>query len=562
MYKALDLAYQQATSKDQIFEVETVQSNGAEVKAWKNAPSSLRDFWQACTPHGDKDYLIYEDERISYAQADAMIKRLCQWFKQQGIGQGDRVAIAMRNYPEWMLAYWAITSIGAEVVGMNAWWVSEEMEYAIKDSKPSLIIADIERLERMESIRGELPNVQVLAVRAADYKSKFPLHHWPQTQECEAVLPDVVIEPDDVACVFYTSGTTGFPKGAQLTHRNCCNNILSVAFLSASYDLAMAISKGEPAPQPDPNKEMAVILATPLFHVTANNCVAQAASLLGAKLIHLYKWDVKKALSIIESEKVTAFSGVPVMARELIMHPDFASTDTSTLETIGAGGAAVPPDLVGKIHGKDALIPGQGFGMTETAGMIAASKGAYLIDKPESVGRLLPIFEGKCVDADGKTLGVNGIGELYLKSSQIIKGYVNRPEATAESIQDGWLKSGDIGYFDEDGFLYLVDRAKDMVIRGGENIYSLEVEAALYKHPKVQECAVFAVPDERMGEEVGAAIYCGDDTLSTDELKEFCKGKISAFKIPRFVWQLDEPLPQNANGKFVKKELRKMLISD
>ncbi len=376
-------------------------------------------------------------------------------------------------------------------------------------------------------------------------------------------MPDASIDADDDACIFYTSGTTGAPKGAQLTHRGCVNNILSVVFgtMSQATAQARALGKAPPAQLGAGKTQLASIIATPLFHVTANNCMAQTATIGGGKLVHMHKWDAGEALRLIEQEKVTIFSGVPTMSREIINHPDFATRDTSTLMALNGGGAPVQPDLIGKIDnaGRGAQA-GQGYGMTETCGIISTSSGFFLSDKPNSAGRVLPIFDVKCIDREGNTLPTGATGEICVRSSQVIKGYLNRPDATAQTIVDGWLRTGDIGYVDADNFIFLVDRAKEMVLRGGENVYCSEVETALYRHPAVAECSVFSVPDERLGEEVGAAIYpTAGARPNAAELREFCKTQLAAYKAPRYIWILDEPLPRNASGKFVKRALQDSL---
>jgi len=339
--------------------------------------------------------------------------------------------------------------------------------------------------------------------------------------------------------------------------------VFSVIFSTLSQATAQAKAMGKQAPSQAAggSSQMASIVATPLFHVTANNCVAQATTVAGGKLVHMHKWDAGEALRIIEEEKITAFSGVPTMNREIINHPDFSRRDTSSLTALNGGGAAMQPDLIGKIdQGEHGAKPGQGYGMTETCGIISSSSGFFLADKPNSTGLLLPIFDVKCIDSEGNELRTGETGEICIRGPQVIKGYLNRPEATAETIVDGWLHTGDIGFVDEDNFIYLVDRAKDMVLRGGENVYCSEVEVALYKHADVSECSVFSVPDERLGEEVGAAIVPAQDTDPTaDELRAFCKSQLAAYKAPRYIWILDQPLPRNASGKFVKRELQDSL---
>lgn len=565
MYKELQETIAEMTAPGQMFGITEVEVGGQPVKAWAMAPNSLRDVWLTTAGHGDADYLVYRDERWTYNRAHEQAARIANWLVASGIGPGDHVAIAMRNFPEWMLSYWAIASIGAVSVGVNAWWVPEELKYGLRDSGTKLLICDTERLARFTEFRDEFPELKVAAVRVDDVPSwAIP---WSEVLAAEAVMPEVSIDPDDDACIFYTSGTTGKPKGAQLTHRGCVNNILSVVFSTMSQSTAQAKALGKTPPDllGGSSTQMASIIATPLFHVTANNCVAQAATIAGGKLVHMHKWDPGEALRIIEEEKITVFSGVPTMSREIINHPDFATRDTSSLTALAGGGAPVQPDLIGKID-KSArgAQPGQGYGMTETCGIISSSSGFFLSDKPNSAGMMLPIYDVKCIDVEGNAVPTGETGEICIRSAQVIKGYLNRPDATAETIVDGWLHTGDIGYVDDDNFIYLVDRAKDMVLRGGENVYCSEVEVALYKYPDVAECAVFSVPDERLGEEVGAAIYPAPGTSPTvADLREFCKTLLAAYKAPRYIWILDEPLPRNASGKFVKRTLQdKLDIAD
>lgn len=560
MYKILNDVVTSMTAPGEPFEITNVEVHGQILKTWANAPASLRDVWLNSAEFGDRDYLIFQEERISYAEAHDQVARIANWLVSQNIKQHDRVAIAMRNYPEWLLAYWAIVCIGAVPIGVNAWWVAEELKYGLSDSAPCLLICDTERLALFAEIRDNFPQLPVIAVR----ENNLPdwAHPWKDLLSADAVMPEAQIDPDDDACIFYTSGTTGFPKGAQLTHRGCTNNIFSYMFMMLSQATAEAKYKGlEPAdPQAENTPPPAAILATPLFHVSANNATAQTATLAGGKLVHMYKWDAGEALRLIEREKISNFSGVPIMAREIISHPEFENYDTSSLSMMGGGGAAVQPDLIHKISSGGHFSPAQGYGLTENCGMASLGTRIFLDNKPNSAGLIAPVYEAKCIDEQGKTLAPGELGEICLKGSQIIKGYLNHPQATAKAIIDGWFHTGDIGYLDEDNFVYIVDRAKDMVLRGGENIYCSEVEVTLYKCQGIAECAVFGVEDERLGEEVGAAIYLEPGVeLNADNVREFCANKLAAFKIPRYLWIVDKPLPRNATGKFLKQTLKKTL---
>ena len=558
-YTELLKAREELTGPGGEFEIVEAEVLGNRLRVYKNAPPSVREVWLSTLQFPERDYLVYQDERWTYADAHRDVASAAAWMFDQGVKPGDRVAIAMRNYPEWMLLYWACVSVGIAVVGMNAWWTPEEMEYALKDSEPKILFADSERLERVLAISGAADKMKIVGVRAPDAPS--PVIQWSDVLAHGGALPDVSVDPEADACVFYTSGTTGFPKGAQLTHRGCVSNLLNMAFAGASTQLATARATGEMPPEEAPVP--VGLITTPLFHVTANNCAAYLITAAGGEIVLMYRWDAGEALKLVEIEKVTAMSGVPIMARELINHPDFEKTDTSSLATLGGGGAQLPPDLVQKIDSTVATArPNTGYGMTETCGIITSVAADFFIDKPDSAGPAMPNFEAKCVNDLGETVAQGEVGELWVRGSSVIKGYINRPEATAESITDGWLHTGDIARIDEHGFIFIVDRKKDMVLRGGENVYCAEVEAAIYRHPSVAECSVFGVPDDRLGEEVGVAVVLkpGED-LAAVTLREHCAGIMAKHKVPRYVWFLTA-LPRNASGKFIKRDLKEQLTKE
>ena len=547
------------TAPGTLLEVGRVEVRGQSLLGYVNAPGSLTDLWRLAAGYGDAEYLIYKDERLTYTQAAEQVAAFACWLQRQGVQPGDRVAIAMRNYPEWMLAHWAINAVGAAVVGMNAWWVADEMAYALADSTPTLLIADDRRLETFATIRESFPTIDVVTVRTAN--SSVAGTDWQQAIAGGGELPEVTIDPDSDACIFYTSGTTGRPKGAQLTHRGCVANIMSVAAMGSIYATARAFELGEEPDAAISAPAPTALIATPLFHVTANNCILQGGSVAGGKFVLMYKWDTVEAMRLIEAESVTTMSAVPMMTREILSHPDRDSYDLSSLSAMGGGGAAMQPDLVGKVaEATTRAKPTQGYGMTEVCGIISYIAGDIFLERPASAGPLVPSLEGRVIGANGENMPAGEVGEVCVKGTPVIKGYLNRAEATAETIVDGWLHTGDIGYFDQDGFLYLVDRAKDMILRGGENVYGAEVENAIFDHPAVLECVAFAVPDERLGEEVGAAVHLREFAmLDAAALREHLATRLEAFKIPRYIWFLSEPLPRNANGKFLKRELRDVL---
>jgi long-chain acyl-CoA synthetase len=558
-YKELKVAWDELTAPGAPFEIAEIEVRGQKIRSFKNAPPSIREVWLSTLPFADREYIVYQDERLTYAQAHAQTAAIAAWLFDQGVKPGDRVAITMRNYPEWMLIYWACVSVGVAVVGMNAWWVADEVEYALKDSAPKVTFCDAERLERILERPDTAARTHLVAVRVDNPPPGVT--PWAEVLRHGGELPQVQVDPDADACIFYTSGTTGFPKGAQLTHRGCVSNLFNMMFSGQVQALATQRATGV-VPDPDvPPPIPVALLTTPLFHVTANNCGAYAVTAGGGKMVLMYRWDAGEALKLIESERVTAMSGVPVMSRELLSHPDFDKTDTSSLMSLGGGGAQLQPDLVHKIDSQvKTARPNTGYGMTETCGIITSVSADFFVDKPASCGPAMPSFEVKCVDDDGNTVPAGQVGELWVKGAPVIKGYINRPDATAESITDGWLHTGDVARIDEDGFIFIVDRKKDMVLRGGENIYCAEVEACVHHHPAVAECCVFGVPDARLGEEVAVAVVLRPGhALSADELRAHCAAHMSKHKVPRYVWFLNEAIPRNASGKFLKRQLRETL---
>jgi long-chain acyl-CoA synthetase len=572
-------ARKELTSEGSPFAVSEIVVRDVPIKVFASSPPNMRSVWELTAAHADKDYVVYEDERYTYGEIQAQVRALAHLLRDtHGVGTGDRVALAMRNYPEWVVGYWATISIGAAVVGMNAWWTPTEMAYGLTDSRPKVLIADDERLERalqvLDEVRAGGP-LHVISVRS-DRALPTDASRWADVvvgANAPADLPAADIDPDDDATIFYTSGTTGFPKGAQLTHRGSVHNLMNLVFMgtatAAAEAKAVAAGEVEPAAAPTtpPPAQNVYMAPTPLFHVTACNCLLHPATLTGSRIVFTYKWDPGRALELIEREGVTTFSGVPTMSRELLMHPDWERRNTTTLQGMGGGGAALQPDLVDKIAGalKGQGAPSTGYGLTETHGIVTANAARFFIEKPASCGPIVPTLDAKLVDDEGNDLppGPDTVGQLCVRGAVVIKGYLNRPEATADSIRNGWFNTGDIAKIDEDGFVFIVDRAKDMVLRGGENVYCSEVETAIYHHDAVAEAAVFGIPDERLGEEVAAAIVLKPGaSMSEDELRAFLAQSIAKHKIPAKVWFLDEQLPRNANGKFVKRDLRKQLIGE
>ncbi|MEY2419397.1 MAG: steroid-24-oyl-CoA synthetase, partial [Actinomycetota bacterium] len=367
-------------------------------------------------------------------------------------------------------------------------------------------------------------------------------------------VPEPVdIAPDDDATILYTSGTTGRAKGAVSTHRAITNSITGFASRTALERV-----RNPDAPRAQSNDPLSFILIVPLFHVTGGVPVMLSCFGSGLKLVMMYKWDPKRALELIERERITNFVGVPTQSWDLLECPDFDKFDTSSLLSVGGGGAPAPPKLVGRVASSfKQASPNIGYGMTETNAYGPGNSGKDYIEHPTSTGRAAPGQLIAIRDEDGNDLPVGERGEVWFKGPSLIRGYWNKPEATAETIVNGWLRSGDLGRLDEEGFLYIEDRAKDMVLRGGENVYSAEVEAAIYEHPAVYEAAVFGVPHERLGEEVAAVICVRDgESLDAESLQAYLREHLAPFKVPSKIVFTSEQLPRNAAGKILKRELR------
>lgn len=557
-YPELSQVWRELTQAGAPFELSMATGPAGDVRVYRQAPATLNDLWQGAAAFGERDYLVFESQRVTYAAAAATSARIAAWLHAHGVGKGDRVVIAMRNYPEWMLIFWASMSLGAIAVGFNAWWTATEMSVAIADADPKAVFVDSERLAILRQSR-DFSRIPAVANVHADGVDAAEARNWSQALNFTGDAPEVMIEPGDTASIFYTSGTSGRPKGVELTHRGCVTNIFNVLFWARAQAAAHALARGlAEARSPSPP---AVLLTTPLFHVTANNCGAQVATALGGKVVLIRRWDAGQALRLITAERITTFSSVPAMARELISHPEFAATDLSSLVSMGGGGAQMQPDLVARVDSVSGhMRASTGYGMTEASGVISSISGDFFADKPTSCGRALPTFDIKCVDDAGQNVAPGAIGELCVRGSTVTHGYWNGASGPIDIGRQGWLHTGNLARIDGDDFIHIVDRKKDMVLRGGENVFCAEVEAAIHAHPDVRECCVFGVEDDRLGEAVAIAIFLEPGaSLTADAIREFCGARLAYYKIPEIVRFLKDPIPRNAAGKFLKRRVREDL---
>jgi acyl-CoA synthetase (AMP-forming)/AMP-acid ligase II len=543
------------------FEMETAEIEGVPTRVWKNALPNLAVLAaHANASFGDREFVVYEDERVTYAAWYRAVAALAHALQERGVKKGDRVALAMRNLPEWPVAFFAAAVTGAIVVPLNAWWTGEELAFGLADSGAAVLICDAERWDRISPYKKEMPALAHVMVTSAGAAAMAEpaitlesIIGSPKSYAdlADLSLPEVAIAPDDAATIFYTSGTTGKPKGALGSHRNLLTNGFSSAYSGA----ATVLRRGDPLPEPSIRASLLVI---PMFHVTACSASMIPTIQAGHKIVLLHKWDTVKAFEIIEREKINATGGVPFIAWQLIEHPDRAKYDLSSIDAISYGGAPSAPELVSKIYEIFGAFPGNGWGMTETMATVTSHVAEDYLNRPDSCGPAVAVSDVKIMSEDGSTeLPVGEVGELWARGPQIVKGYWNRPDATAETFVDGWVRTGDLARVDDEGFCFIVDRAKDMIIRGGENIYSSEVENILYEHPAVTDAALIGIPHQTLGEEPAAVVHLAPGmTASEDELREYVSARLAKFKVPVKIIFTEDTLPRNANGKILKRDLK------
>ncbi len=541
-----------------MFEIGETEVRGVPTKVFVHTPPNMRALFALAAQRTD-DYIVFEDERWPMPEVLGLAGRIGHALVHElGVAKGDRVGLAMRNFPEWIAAFVAITSVGAIAVPLNAWWVTHEIEYAVNDAGCSVIFCDDERLERIRAAEPGSIDARLVTVRTGPVDGAIRLD---DLLVDGTTMPEIDIDPDDDVTILYTSGTTGFPKGAVSTHRAVLSALMAFAARAA-----VTAAQGDPAPidraADDDGAQGCVMLCVPLFHVTGLVPVMLASFVSGSKLVMMYKWDPDRALELIEQERVTLFIGVPTMSWDLLEAPTFAERDTSSLVSIGGGGAPMPPELVKRIDESfPSGRPSLGYGMTETNAYGPQINGDDFVARPTSTGRTVPVMDVRIAGPAGEEVPTGETGEIWFRGPNLIRGYWNRPDATAETFVDGWLRSGDIGRVDEEGWVYISDRAKDMVLRGGENVYSAQVEAAIYEHPAVYEAAVYGLPDERLGEEVACHVMVKPGcSLDADELRRFLEERLARFEVPKVITIVDEQLPRNASGKILKRELRDSIV--
>jgi long-chain acyl-CoA synthetase len=543
------------------FAITTVDIRGVPTRIWEKAPPTLRDLFRVAQGHGERTFVVYRDERVSFTGFARAATALARVLVETGVRKGDRVAIAMRNLPEWPVSYYGALLAGAIATPLNAWWTGPELAYGLQHSGARVLIADGERFARIAPHLPEcLALEQVFTTRMEPASRTRPLVEivgsvadWAALPDMP--LPDIALDPEDDATLFYTSGTTGKPKGAVGTHRAAATTVMAYPYSAARTYLR----RGEAPPKPDPTAPQRVaLLVIPLFHVTGCHASLGAALYGGHRLVMMHRWDANEALDLIEAEACTSAGGVPTIAWQLAAAAREAGRALPSLDTMTYGGAPAAGDLVRALgEALPRVVPGTGWGMTETSATLTHHQGEDYLAHPESCGPPLPVCEVRIVDPLGDALPPGQVGELCVKGPNVIRGYWDDPEATAEVLSEGWLRTGDLARADEEGFLTIVDRIKDMLIRGGENIYCCEVENALFAHPDVVDAVVLPVPHPTLGEEPGAIVTLAEGAgTSAAEIRAFAAERLAAFKVPVRIVIWDGLLPRNPAGKILRTPLR------
>lgn len=541
-------------------ELVEVKENGQIYKVFKNAPLTIRQLLEDSRQFAEQPYLMYEKENYSFNKCQQIIASLAhQLIEQYGIHKGDRVAIAMRNYPEWVLGYMAIVSVGGIAVALNSWWNTHEMEYGLKDCGARVVFADQERIDTLSDLIIPL-ELKIVAVRCTQpLPGSVVTFESISSQRGNDSLPEINIEPTDDAVIIYTSGSTGHPKGAVSSHRAVIHAIMS---WELDRYVGTARLQEQIPPEFDPEFIPSMLMAVPLFHVSGSHVGMLSYMRAGGKMVLMYRWDVQRAMDIIDEQKITQFTAVPTMTGDLVQAAAEEGRELSSLLAVGGGGSSRDPSQVKAIDSVLAsAAPGTGWGMTETNAIGAGIGGEDYLQRPTSSGRCSAVLEIKVIDDNGNELPAAEPGELLIRGTSLFRAYWNKPEATEAAFTDDWFHTGDVAIIDEEGFLFIVDRIKNLVIRGGENVGCGEVEAAIYEHADVLEAIVFGVPDERLGEEVAALVVTKPGRqVDEEQLKTFLKDWLAGFQIPRYIYFQTDPITRIASGKFDKRSVRQHII--
>ncbi len=554
-------AHEQLTAAGAPFEVETILVDGIARRAWKHGPKTMGELVSGSSRFDDLPFLVHNDRRVTFRGFRRATLALMQVLAQCGVGPGDRVVIAMRNLPEWPVCFFAATALGAIAVPLNAWWLGHELAFGIQDSGAKVLLADAERWERLADFLEDCPTLEQVftcgSVQAGSARRLEDLIGAPGDWERlpEPPQPPRTVQPDDPATIFYTSGTTGKPKGVLASHRAALSNITGAAFAAARASLRDGTLPPDPAAPPT---QAGALVVVPFFHVTGCFAILCPALDAGHRLVLMHRFEPEPAMRLIQDEKLNWVVGVPTIAWQIAEHPRVGDYDLSSLASIGYGGAAAAPELLARLASRlPSAIPGHGWGMTETCGLATTHSGSDYRRRPTSCGAPVAVVDIRIMDQEARRVLPTGeVGELWVAGPNMAKGYWNRPEETAATFVDGWVRTGDLARIDEEGFLYIVDRAKDVVIRGGENIHCIEVEHCLFEYDGIADAALVAFPHRMLGEVPVAVVQVAPGSaLAEAAVLAHCAARLAAFKVPVAIVLQHEPLPRNASGKLLKQDI-------
>jgi long-chain acyl-CoA synthetase len=554
----------QLTGPGGMFEVVTEEVLGRPMQVYANRMPSLRSVAEVGLLRGDdQTFIVYGDRTYGFGTFVRTANGVAHALRDRfGLAKGDRVAVLSQNNPEWCLAFWATVSQGAILVGLNGWWTTDEIEYGLQDSGAKVLVADRKRFERIAGSLDQAPALEHVFlvdctpadVGLADDPRLHPFSELTGSPT-DAFVEEEIAE-DDPAVIFYTSGTTGRPKGAISTHRSMIANLQNTMYGA----VAGSMVGGGALPDGGGGQNVA-LFTSPLFHVSGCHSTLVVGLLAGLKLVMPEgRFTPETALELIQEHGVSVWATVPTMVWRVCEHPDRHEYDTSSVRSVAFGGSPSADELQRMIRDTfpNVATTSNAYGLTETSSVATVISGQDAIDKPTSVGPPVPTVSVKIVDPAGRALATGETGEVCITGPILMAGYWNKPDATAEAIDtDGWLHTGDVGHLDDEGFLYITDRKKDMIIRGGENIYSVEIEQRLVNHPEVADAAIYGVPHPELGEEVKATVQLEEgSTLTEAEVKQWVAEGLAAFKVPAYVDLTFEKLPRNASGKLLKNVLR------
>jgi len=552
--KSYDEALARLTGPGSPFELRIEEVRGRPMRNFANRPKSLVEVVARSAGHGEREFLVQGDRRISYAEFARLVQGTALNLREIGLEKGDRLAIFAYNSIDYLICVFAAASLGSIAVPLNGWWVEEEIDHALRDSGSRFLMVDERLHRRVRGLVGEIESLEkVFFSGASPPEGTVPLRDLIESHPEPRALEET--HEDDPFAIVYTSGTTGRPKGCITTHRGTITQVMGVILHGM-----LAGALGEAGPLPSDGSQPTSLLTSPLFHVSGLHtglCTAMAA---GAKVVmNEGRFDPDQVLGLIEREKVTTWGGIPTMLHRLVHSPNLGRYDLSRLTRVTVGGAPTTPETMARAASALPVAPGihVGFGITETHGIVMMNGGRDLAEKPTSVGKPVAFFDAKLVDEEGHEVGEGELGELCLYGPTVTPGYWNRPDATAESIRDGWLHTGDLAFRDADGDYHIADRTKDMIIRGGENVYCVEIENCLAAHPDIDEAAIIGVPDPDLGERVKAVVRLRRGApIDEAGVRRHAAASLAAFKVPELIEFADAPLPRNPAGKILKDPLR------